>query len=135
MRTEAIGLRPRIEKGERHSLVERPRRTSQGRFSVVDGQLRRMIPQFGLLSCGDLPPRIRGISSSCSEPAAVLLLMVNLVGGRLGPFALGILSDALAASADPMSLRYALLVCPTFFGWSGCHYPGVANEPARELRE
>jgi hypothetical protein len=60
--------------------------------------------------------------------------MVTLVGGSLGPFAVGIVSDALDASADPTSLRDALLVCPAFFGSSGFHYAGFVTERARELQ-
>ena len=67
--------------------------------------------------------------------AAVLLLVVNLVGASLGPLAVGALSDAMAASAGPQSLRYALLAMPALLAWSGFHYARVASGLKSELRE
>jgi predicted MFS family arabinose efflux permease len=74
-------------------------------------------------------PRARAFS------AAILLLVVNFVGASLGPLAVGMLSDALAASAGPQSLRYALLATPALLVWSGLHYARATNGLARELRE
>ena len=62
--------------------------------------------------------------------AAVLLLMVNLVGAGIGPLAVGVLSDVfLASTAASKSLRYALLAMPGVLAWSAFHYaramPGI----------
>lgn len=73
-------------------------------------------------------PRARAFS------AAVLILVVNLVGASLGPLAIGMLSDALAALTGPQSLRYALLATPALLLWSGFHYARAAAGLAGELR-
>ena len=67
--------------------------------------------------------------------AAIMLLVVNLVGASLGPLAVGMLSDALAASTGPQSLRYALLSMPALLVWSGFHYARAAAGLASELRK
>jgi hypothetical protein len=65
--------------------------------------------------------------------AAMLLFVVNLIGGSLGPLAVGMLSDALAASAGQQSIRYALLAMPILLAWSGFHYACAISGLAREL--
>jgi predicted MFS family arabinose efflux permease len=72
-------------------------------------------------------PRARAFS------AAMLLFVVNLIGGSLGPLAVGMLSDALAASAGQQSIRYALLAMPLFLAWSGFHYARAVSGLTREL--
>jgi len=67
-------------------------------------------------------PRARALS------AAVLLFVVNLVGASLGPLAVGMLSDALAASAGSNSLRYALLLMPLLLLLSAMHYVRAASQ-------
>jgi hypothetical protein len=47
----------------------------------------------------------------------------------------GILSDALASSAGPQSLRYALLAMPVLLAWSAFHYARMAPALATELRK
>jgi MFS family permease len=55
--------------------------------------------------------------------AALLLLITNLVGGGIGPQAVGILSDQLAPQYGMDSLRYALLIVALLAGtWSSFHY-------------
>ena len=55
--------------------------------------------------------------------AALLLLITNLIGGGIGPQAVGIMSDYLAAGYQQDSLRYALLAVSLVFGlWSSLHY-------------
>lgn len=55
--------------------------------------------------------------------AALLLLITNLIGGGIGPQAVGIMSDYLAAGYHQDSLRYALLAVSLVFGlWSSLHY-------------
>lgn len=61
-----------------------------------------------------IPERMRAISVS------VMYLFASLVGGGLGPFFVGALSDALHPYLGAESLRYALLaMCPGFLvsGW------------------
>lgn len=74
-------------------------------------------------------PRARAVT------AAVVLLVINLVGASIGPLAVGILSDALASSAGPQSLRYALLAMPVLLAWSAFHYARMAPALATELRK
>ena len=55
--------------------------------------------------------------------AALLLLITNLIGGGIGPQAVGMMSDYLAAQYHQDSLRYSLLAVSLFFGlWSSLHY-------------
>ena len=55
--------------------------------------------------------------------AALLLLITNLIGGGIGPQAVGIMSDYLVAGYQQDSLRYALLAVSLVFGlWSSLHY-------------
>lgn len=55
--------------------------------------------------------------------AALLLLVANLVGGGIGPQAVGAMSDFLAPRFDSDSLRYALLTVSLLFGlWASLHY-------------
>ena len=74
-------------------------------------------------------PRARAVS------AAMLLLVVNLIGGSLGPLAVGMLSDALASAEGAQSLRYALLAMPLLLLWSGFHYARVMKELESGLRK
>jgi predicted MFS family arabinose efflux permease len=78
---------------------------------------------------GIVDPRARAFS------AAILLFFVNLVGAGIGPFAVGAISDALAASAGPQSLRYAMLLTPLLCIWSAWHYWLAAPTLVGELRE
>ena len=61
-------------------------------------------------------PRARAFS------VAVLLLVVNLIGASIGPFAVGMLSDALAPSAGLHSVRYALLGMPALLALNALCY-------------
>jgi MFS family permease len=55
--------------------------------------------------------------------AAVFFLIVNLIGGAIGPLLTGWLSDALRPTYGDDSLRYALLSVALIFGmWAGVHY-------------
>ena len=73
-----------------------------------------------------VPPPMR------AQAAAVLLLILNLVGMGLGPQLVGLVSDLLAPHLAAESIRWALLG-PVLLGalWSILHY-GIA---ARTLRE
>lgn len=54
--------------------------------------------------------------------AAMLLLMINLVGAGLGPQIVGIASDALEPTRGAESLRYALLGVTCVAVWIAFHY-------------
>jgi predicted MFS family arabinose efflux permease len=61
--------------------------------------------------------RMRAVAS------AVLILIINIVSGGLGPIAVGFISDLLQPNFGTQSLRYALLlVTPTFSIWASLHF-------------
>jgi predicted MFS family arabinose efflux permease len=61
--------------------------------------------------------RMRAVAS------AVLILIINLVSGGVGPVAVGYLSDRLAQSYGVDSLKYSLLIItPVFSLWAAIHY-------------
>lgn len=67
--------------------------------------------------------------------AALLMLILNLVGLGLGPLVVGVLSDALSARYGADSLRYAMLaVVPALF-WASIHWLLAAKHLARMGRE
>jgi MFS family permease len=59
--------------------------------------------------------------------AALLLLVLSLVGFGLGPLLIGRLSDLLAATYGAGSLRVALLIVPVLYAWAACHYYAAAR--------
>jgi MFS family permease len=64
-----------------------------------------------------VPPRMR------AQAAAVLLLVMNLIGLGMGPQFVGMLSDWLAPSTGVDSIRWALLVTIVAGAlWSTVHY-------------
>ncbi len=68
--------------------------------------------------------------------AALLLLITNLIGGGIGPQAVGIMSDYLATGYQQDSLRYALLAVSLVFGlWSSLHYFLAGKTIRREFRK
>ena len=78
---------------------------------------------------GVADPRMRAMA------AAILLLIVNFIGGGLGPQTVGILSDAWSESQGADSLRYALLVVILVAGfWSTIHYYFAGRSLASELK-
>jgi MFS family permease len=60
--------------------------------------------------------RMRGVA------AAVLLLIINLIGLGLGPVLVGALSDFLAPRYGDDSMRYALLALTLVSAWSAWHF-------------
>jgi predicted MFS family arabinose efflux permease len=54
--------------------------------------------------------------------AAMLMLILNLVGLGFGPLVVGVLSDALTPRFGDSSLRYALLVTAPALVWAGIHW-------------
>ena len=73
-----------------------------------------------------VPPPMR------AQAAAVLLLILNLVGMGLGPQLVGVLSDLLAPRFGDTSIRWALLVTIVAgASWSIVHY-ALAARPMRE---
>jgi predicted MFS family arabinose efflux permease len=73
-------------------------------------------------------PRARAVA------AAVLLLVINLIGASAGPLAVGVLSDVLGSWAGPQSLRYALLAMPALLAWSAFHFARAAPALISEMR-
>ena len=68
---------------------------------------------------------VQGVAdvSMRATAAALLLLITNLIGGGIGPYVVGALSDLLLDRFGVDSLRYSLLVVALFFGtWSSLHY-------------
>lgn len=63
-----------------------------------------------------MPPQNRALAS------ALLLFTINIIGLGLGPYVVGIASDALRGDYGVDSLRYALLVVSLFNIWGGFHY-------------
>lgn len=67
--------------------------------------------------------------------AALLLLITNLIGGGIGPQAVGLLSDWLAPRFAEDSLRYALLSVALLFGaWSAFHYAWAARTVREDFK-
>lgn len=61
--------------------------------------------------------RMRAVAS------AVLILIINLVSGGVGPIAVGFISDLLRDEYAEQSLKYALLIItPIFSLWAATHY-------------
>jgi MFS family permease len=76
-----------------------------------------------------VPPQMR------AQAAAVLLLILNLVGMGLGPQLVGLLSDLLAPRFGAESIRWALLVTVTLGAlWSIVHYALAARTLREDLR-
>ena len=59
--------------------------------------------------------------------AALLLLVINLVGLGLGPLTVGALSDGLVPHFGANSLRMALNVIPPLCIWAAYHYHAAAS--------
>jgi MFS family permease len=62
-----------------------------------------------------VPDRMRATAVS------VIYLFANLIGGGLGPVAVGAVSDALVPWAGSDSLRYALVIVSPGFLWGAWH--------------
>ncbi len=76
-----------------------------------------------------VPPHMR------AQAAAVLLLVLNLIGMGLGPQLIGILSDVLAPRFGAESIRWALLgVVALGALWSSVHYALAAKTLREDLR-
>ncbi len=72
--------------------------------------------------------RMRGVA------AAIMLLILNIIGLGLGPPAVGWLSDALASRFAEDSLRWALLaVCTGLLPWAAAHYLLAARRIQADL--
>ena len=62
-------------------------------------------------------PRMRAVAS------ALLLLIINVIGGGIGPQVIGMMSDRFSAQYGDDSLRYTLLtVCLVFSTWAWVHF-------------
>ena len=64
--------------------------------------------------------------------SAILFLILNIIGLGMGPWTIGLVSDALAPTLGAESLRYAMLyIIPVVSFWSICHF----YLASRSLRE
>ncbi len=72
-------------------------------------------PAFGTIQ-NLAPARMRAMAS------AILLFVLNIIGLGLGPFLVGVLSDALSGTYGELSLRYAILVATAAYFWAGAHF-------------
>ena len=74
-------------------------------------------------------PDMRALAS------AILLFIINLIGLGMGPWFVGMLSDALKPSYGVDSIRYALLgTVVVGAAWSSVHYLLAARTLAEDLR-
>lgn len=65
---------------------------------------------------------------------AIFLLIVNLMGGLLGPILTGVLSDALVQQYGEDSLKWALMLITIVFGlWAGLHYALAGRTIEKEI--
>jgi len=83
-------------------------------------------PNFALVQ-GLFPPQMRALG------AALYLFVVNLVGLSLGPFLVGVMSDALKAEFGGASLRWSLIVMSVFWLIGGMLYAHTARTLERDL--
>lgn len=73
-------------------------------------------------------PRMRAVS------AALLLLIINVIGGGIGPQVIGIMSDVFAAQYGDDSLRYTLLFTSIVFStWAWVHFQIAARTVREDL--
>ncbi len=72
--------------------------------------------------------RMRGVAS------AFLLFIVNIIGLGAGPWAVGILSDALAPTYGVHSLRWSLMIFGAIGLWVAYHYYAAGKHLAADLR-
>lgn len=71
-----------------------------------------------------------------STASAILLLVINIIGLGLGPFAIGFLSDFLAPTLGAESLRYSMLILlPTVMIWSSIHFYLASRTMLVELEQ
>jgi len=78
---------------------------------------------------GLAPVRMRAMA------VAVFLLLVNIIGGMIGPLFTGWLSDQFTSSYGDDSLKWALLIVSVVFGlWAGVHYLLAARTIDTELK-
>ena len=84
-------------------------------------------PQFATIN-GRVDARTRSVAS------ALLILIINVVSGGLGPISVGFMSDVLVPSVAGESLRYALLIStPVFAMLASLHYYVAGRYIHRDL--
>lgn len=74
-----------------------------------------------------VPSRLRGMS------VMLPFFFANLIGGGLGPLAVGLLSDYLRPTFGEESLRYALLSMSPWFFWGGWHLWRASRSVAQDI--
>jgi predicted MFS family arabinose efflux permease len=83
----------------------------------------------GSLGIGVALSAIQSFAEETRRATAVSLAVVasSLLGLGLGPFLIGLASDALGRIAGPESLRYAMLGSILFLAWSAAHFCRAAR--------
>lgn len=79
---------------------------------------------------------IQGISHLRMRAMAValFLLIVNIIGGTIGPLFTGWLSDQFVASYGEDSLKWSLMLVSIVFGlWAGVHYALAGRTIEKEI--
>lgn len=70
---------------------------------------------------------------SRATASGVLLFCLTLVGASVGPFLVGVVSDALSPHYGSLSLRYALCAMPLTMVWSAIHFALAARALPADL--
>ena len=83
-------------------------------------------PAFGTIQ-NIAPTRMRALAS------AILLFILNIIGLGLGPFLVGVLSDALEPSYGQDSLRWAIMFATAAYFWAGAHFLLASRKIAGQL--
>ncbi len=84
-------------------------------------------PAFGTIQ-NIAPTRMRALAS------AVVLFILNIIGLGLGPFLVGVLSDALEGSFPGEGLRWAILIATGAYFWAGAHFLLAARSLRGDLQ-
>ena len=98
-------------------------------LSIVPGVLFNVYLGNALaITHGLVGLRMRALAS------AILFFVLNIIGLGMGPWAVGVLSDTLAADFGDESLRYAMLaLLPAAMAWSTAHFWLAAKNLREEL--
>ena len=67
--------------------------------------------------------------------SALLLFMLNIIGMGLGPYVVGVLSDAFGPAYGISSLRYALCIAVLANIWATVHYFCGAKMLRKDLED
>jgi MFS family permease len=98
-------------------------------FAIPGSVAQICVPPLMAVTHNLVENRMRALSS------AIVLFILNLLGLGLGPLAVGVLSDSLAASFGVESLRYAMaLLLPVATLWGMTHFLLASRHIRREMK-